>query len=96
MPARREHRDEIPYQEEVVELEHLLQDEQRDRQIVARCEIGLLDCAKPVLRIRFGMILARSLDFVWNAALNGALSVERNIGHFSPRTPDCPPSCAAV
>src|SRR5207302_5922450 len=96
MPTWREHRDEIPDQEEVVEFEHLLQDEQRDRQIVARCEIGLLDRAKPVLRIPFGISLARSLDLVFNTALVCALRVERTVGHCSPRTLYCPSYCAAV
>jgi hypothetical protein len=94
MPTWREHRDQVPDQEEIVEFEHLLQDEEPDRQIVARREIGLLDSAQPVLRITFEMILfrmilGRPLDSVLKIALNGALSVERHIGHCSPRTPDC-------
>ena len=43
VPARREHRDEIADQEEIVELEHLLQDHQPDGQVIARREIGFLD-----------------------------------------------------
>jgi hypothetical protein len=86
MPAGGEHGDEIADQEEVVEFEHFLHDDQRDRQVIARRQPGFFECVEPVLRG-----VARILEFC-NAALhtslNDPLGVERYIGHFlSPGRP---------
>ena len=88
MPTRREHRDEISDQEEVVEFEHFLHDEQPDRRIVARGEIGLLYRTDPILRVAFRLILP-PLYVALHTSLNDAMSVKRHVGHISPRMPDC-------
>src|ERR1700722_3521868 len=90
MPARRQHRDQISDQEEIVEFEHLLQHEQANGQIVARGKTRFLDRTEPVLcRGRSGTIRNRALGSALNGFLNGSWSAKRDVGHVSPRIPGC-------
>ena len=97
MPARRQHRDQIADQEEVVEFEHLLQDEEPDRQIIARRQPGFLDSAR-----------ASPARRPWNDPWAGRSGfrlqrcperrLARRAKHRPFLSPDArlPPSCAAV